>query len=88
MLTLEDKKPPAKNKRRKVKCPKCGAEIDHLKVISENFGTLRIEDGEPIYEWISDIYGDEVMGFRFECPECEEVLFTDQCEAEGFLFGP
>jgi predicted RNA-binding Zn-ribbon protein involved in translation (DUF1610 family) len=85
-LILEERKKPD-TKEKKIKCPKCGAEIDHLKVVSENHGTLRMSGKGPVYEWISDVYGDEVVGLRFECPECEEVLFTDQYEAEQFLLG-
>jgi predicted RNA-binding Zn-ribbon protein involved in translation (DUF1610 family) len=85
-LALEGRKRPDM-KQRKVKCPKCGAEIDHLKVIAENLGTLRIEGGEATYEWASDIYGGSIIGTKFKCPECYEVLFTDQCAAEGFLLG-
>ena len=67
------------------RCPKCGAEIDHLRVISEEVGELRMADGEPEYEWSSEIYGDSVVSMKFMCPECDEVLFIDPYEAAQFL---
>jgi len=55
--------------------------------MAENLGTLRIEGGEPIYEWFSDIYGGSLIGTKFKCPECYEVLLTDQRATEDFLLG-
>jgi hypothetical protein len=70
------------------KCPKCGEEITYLSVRSIDSGIFRIdENGDPEYEWASDIYGDEVIGMEFLCPECREVLFHDVDEAIEFLGG-
>ena len=69
------------------KCPKCGAEIDHL----HHFGYYLQkadfwidEDGEPRYDDWDDL-GDLKGTPEYECPECGEVLFTDEEEAKKFL---
>ena len=45
-MTVEEKKP-SHTRCRKVRCPKCGAEIDRLRVVSKEAGELRVEDGKP-----------------------------------------
>lgn len=67
------------------KCPKCGSDIDKLKVVQHNTGILSVVDGNPIYEWASDIYGSEVCLMEFICPECDEVIFDSPEVAMGFL---
>jgi predicted RNA-binding Zn-ribbon protein involved in translation (DUF1610 family) len=68
------------------KCPSCGREIKELRARMTDSGRMYVdEDGEVVCEWLSEIYGDEQLGFEFECPECEEVIFTDYVEAEAFL---
>lgn len=67
------------------KCPKCGTEINSLKVILKESGELTIVDGAPVYDWYADIYGSAVVEASFICPECEEELFSDDKEAEAFL---
>jgi uncharacterized C2H2 Zn-finger protein len=72
------------------KCPKCGAEINELLYyayelnhahfyVNENTGRAEFHN----WDTIPDTKGDP----DFECPECEEVLFHSQEEAEKFLRG-
>jgi hypothetical protein len=63
------------------KCPKCEAEIDHLINVCSAWKLYRFRaDGS--YEHIDDISGDTS---EYECPECHEVLFVDELEAQKFL---
>lgn len=66
-------------------CPKCGKEIDYLRSFCKQSAeyTLQLRNGEPDYEHLSsaDFYEDE----EFACPECDEILFTDEEEAIEFL---
>jgi len=67
------------------KCPRCGAEIDYLLAEMTDYGVLQIHpDGTPDYEWSCDVYGGN-PDFKFKCPECNELLFTNADEAENFL---
>ena len=65
-----------------VKCPKCKKEIDYLK---------HYESGEYYYKYFgNDEYeGIEFLGnskvIDYECPECQEVIFTDEDKAKKFL---
>ena len=65
------------------KCPHCKEEIKHLKAYSEIVDIFEWDDeaGKPY------CYGnDYIEGFTsFECPECNEELFTDEAEAITFL---
>ena len=71
-----------------MKCPKCGVEIDHLRLFSRVEQRARFEldgagDVHVLYEGDVPDYDDD----DFECPECNEVLFHDWDEAEQFLKG-
>ena len=69
------------------KCPKCGAEIDHLINWSEaeqKFILRLTEKGTPNYEYVDTVPKDRN---EYECPKCHEVLFTDEEEAIKFLRG-
>lgn len=71
-----------------VRCPKCGSEIDYLNYyayeltkacvsIDENYDQL------DYYSW--DSLGVTKGEIDYECPECGEVLFHTEKEAEQFL---
>ncbi len=63
-------------------CPKCKKEIDYL----NNYTS-----GENKYNFDGDNYnqdGDFQPDYKvndFECPECSEILFTDEVKAIAFL---
>jgi hypothetical protein len=80
-----EKKPPQRTK--KVRCPKCGAEIDYLLVFVEETGVVYVDSGGIHYDWGFDAYGGSAYAFQFGCPECFEILFTDPGDAEKFLMG-
>ena len=68
------------------KCPKCRAEIDEL--INVQSGTVDYamtiqKDGTPQYEE-KDVNADGVDN-DWNCPECDETLFTDEDSAIDFL---
>ena len=68
------------------KCPKCNEEIEHL--VSFLKGEQKDyfkadENAEPEYEWKDFITDYE--NIDFECPECKDVLFTNEEEALKFL---
>jgi len=70
-----------------VKCPNCGAEIDHLinwSDAEEKFIFRVNENGNIEYEYV-----DSIPKLRNEycCPECGEVLFFDEELATKFLKG-
>ncbi|KKN51457.1 hypothetical protein LCGC14_0622730 [marine sediment metagenome] len=62
-------------------CPKCKGKISYLRW-SENavrFGSFE-KDGDYITDSVEGNGGMEYL-----CPECDEVLFTDEQEANDFL---
>jgi len=66
------------------KCPRCGEEIDYLR---------NWQSGETEYRLFSngtyegeDFVEDNKVN-DYECPECSEVLFTDEEKAIAFLKG-
>lgn len=64
------------------KCPNCKSEIKELLAYSEVVSTFELDkNGEPY------CYGsDNIEGYTsFECPECNEKLFTGEFEAINFL---
>ena len=68
------------------KCPKCGNEIDHLmnwvkKEVEYCFSVD--EEGNEENEFTDDAYS--LDDGDYECPECQEVLFTDRILALEFL---
>ena len=67
-------------------CPKCGAEINYLinyckKPVCFTFEVN--ERGYPVYHLDSE--AEDYVDDEFVCPECEEVLFTDEKDAIEFL---
>jgi predicted RNA-binding Zn-ribbon protein involved in translation (DUF1610 family) len=69
----------------KVRCPKCGAEIDSLKVYGKLSVIYYLElwDGEPVLSfWDS---GDDIIEPEVYCPACGALLFKDVEEAGEFL---
>jgi hypothetical protein len=70
------------------KCPKCGKEINFLKsyVYSrDEFNFVIDNDGTFDYDYVDN--WDCVIDREFCCPECEEILFTDEEDARDFLLG-
>jgi len=68
-----------------MKCPKCEAKINSLMAYykceeTNEFGIA--SDGEACFALI-----DTTEEYKFKCPECGEVLFTDEGAAESFLIG-
>jgi hypothetical protein len=76
------------------KCPKCGAVIRSLNYYEKAWNRALFmihvvrSDGRVFY---SPEYYDwdtvEVIEGEYRCPECGEVLFTSEEEAEDFLTG-
>jgi predicted RNA-binding Zn-ribbon protein involved in translation (DUF1610 family) len=70
------------------RCPKCGAEIDHLhfyayELVKADFWVV---DGRSEYSgW--DSLGDMLDEVEYSCPECGEVLFKHEDDAIKFLRG-
>ena len=73
-----------------VKCPKCGDEINFLHYSGEQItswsGTASISENNLEHDCDYDSHDyDADENVTYTCPECGEVLFTDQKEAEVFL---
>jgi len=72
------------------KCPKCGKEIDYLRDFSpvwQEYKMIIDENGDAHYEFVDDSLPIDTIDDEYECPECGEVLFTDEEEAVKFLKG-
>ena len=71
----------------KIICPKCKEEIETLQnVVSGSYRyDLYIDDGSENYEGKDFVEDNNVN--EFWCPECKEVLFTDEDKAIKFLKG-
>ena len=70
------------------KCPKCKAEIDYLNYYAYELtkATVGIPEGTDHMEYSHwDSLGDTRGDINFECPECDETLFTSEKEAKKFL---
>lgn len=69
-----------------VKCPKCGAEIDHL-VYQEEKSYDAIftitDEGKPFY----DEEGADINSCSFCCPDCDEEVTKDEASAIELLKG-
>ena len=63
-------------------CPKCGEEIRYLLAYAERKYYMVVKNNRASYQKTGD---DENMSF--ECPECGEILFTDERDAIKFLDG-
>jgi len=71
------------------KCPKCGKEIDYLRDFSPVWQEYKLtidKNGDADYEFVDNTTSMD-FGDIYECPECGEVLFTDEEEAVKFLRG-
>jgi len=68
-------------------CPKCNKEIEKLINFTsgENRYNVWLLNNEPYYQL--DTFIGYVKIDEFECPECLEVLFTDETKAVEFLKG-
>lgn len=67
-------------------CPKCNIKIDSLTYFSkvETSQDFELDEkGRPHYSGI-DEYGDH-SDDQYACPECYEVLFTEEHEVVKFL---
>ena len=78
----------AKNVK-KVKCPYCGAEIDHLiekeKILVNH--EAKIINGElVVFQSDNEIVEEEGID-GFYCPECNDFITDKYGEAERFLLG-
>ncbi|RLG34529.1 hypothetical protein DRN97_02350 [Methanosarcinales archaeon] len=72
------------------RCPKCGKEIDHLKDFSPVWQEYKMtidENSDAHYEFVDDSLPIDSMNDEYQCPECEEVLFTYADDAIKFLRG-
>jgi hypothetical protein len=69
------------------KCPKCEQEIDRLVNWSSSLHKYLFtidKKGDADYEELDEVVGDIN---DYECPECWEVLFSDEQDAITFLQG-
>jgi hypothetical protein len=64
------------------RCPKCGAEIDHL-----DYWERAINTGEYWQDGFHDVITSNVDEYYFLCPECGKILFNDIEAAKKFLRG-
>lgn len=67
------------------RCPSCGEEIDSLDhtETKTTSALVTIVDGRLDYETLKV----ELDDVRYSCPVCEEVVATDEVEAERILKG-
>ena len=54
-----------------IKCPDCGAELNHAFAISKYQQTVSLDDGGTVIEWSS---GDILETIGFVCPYCCEDI--------------
>lgn len=69
------------------RCPKCGAELDMLINVCEAIEAYYFyldENGDAVYESKDAWAGD---WSEYQCPECDETLFTSEEMAKKFLEG-
>ncbi len=74
-------------RKRMPKCPKCG-KVDHLVDESLEIRWYDVRVTNPPSRYLDYEEQDcepETKGDKFECPECEAVLFTKEEEAKAFL---
>jgi len=70
-----------------VKCPRCETEINYLRNYTNAEVVYRFyldDNGRPEYDHIDTILSPDS---EFECPSCNQVLFTLESEAVAFLKG-
>jgi len=63
------------------KCPKCGKEIEYLDYTQPAKASVKPAGGYLEYCW----WDEYVAEGEYECPECGEVLFDSEEEAERFF---
>lgn len=63
-------------------CPKCGEEIEALTFHAKRVicGTFEVGCAYQVEDASKDLLYSE-----FSCPECDEILFTDEERANDFL---
>ena len=68
-------------------CIFCGETVEHLRNYQavENVLLFTVESGEGRWDEWDEISTGEAGDF--ECPECQNVLFTNTAEAIAFLSG-
>jgi hypothetical protein len=69
------------------KCPRCGKEIDYLINVCEETAkyVFSFDGGKGCDYYFDDSWpGDWSV---FQCPECDEELFTNEEDAKKFLKG-
>jgi len=71
------------------KCPKCGAEIDHLHYYAYELqrADFWVFDSNTEYDNWESLAGDTKGEPDYDCPICGETLFHSEDEAEKFLRG-
>jgi len=72
------------------KCPKCGADIDHLsqwRKTEDKFHFSLGEGEDVITEMCLPRDSQAYDASDYECPECSEVIFHDYETAVDFLAG-
>ena len=70
------------------RCPKCGAEIDHLIYNAKELVKASVYLSGDYLEYCSwDTLATDYDTVEYRCPECDEVLFRDENEAKKFLRG-
>ena len=70
-----------------VKCPKCAANVDHLRAFILHWSEQRFElysDGCPKYTHDKVVMYDP-LETEYNCPECDTTLFKTETEAIAFL---
>jgi Zn finger protein HypA/HybF involved in hydrogenase expression len=72
-----------------MKCPECGREIDTLNHTRRTMirGEYSLIDGVGVDYWDEGDQDYDSERNNYYCPECEEQLFQEECEAEAFLKG-
>ena len=69
------------------KCPKCGKEIDQLIYEGCERMSATVELNSVGTVQYFNFYSHGFEGCKFKCPECGEVLFKYEDDAEKFLRG-
>lgn len=70
-------------------CPECEKKVDHLRTFSrvEQAYVFKLgSDGMGSYFSTGASYSLDIPD-DYECPECANVLFTDEEMAQSFLLG-
>lgn len=68
-----------------LKCPKCEADIEYLQFFDSVSRTAQFMLG-GVYEG-TELLTELMDGEEYRCPECNEILFTDEKAATDFING-